>query len=77
MSSKFNFSDTPFDQRPLVHWEALFPRCNIHTYKHAHGHHNLETESAHCADSVKRMGWAATIEISLNGECENTKACKA
>ena len=26
-----NISDTPFDQRSLVHWEAAFPRCEIHT----------------------------------------------
>ena len=28
-----NISDTPFDQRYLVHREALCPRCDIQTFK--------------------------------------------
>ena len=26
-----NISDTPFDQRSLIHWEAWFPGCDGHT----------------------------------------------
>ena len=46
-----NISDTLFDQKSPVHWEAGFPRWHKWT---THGQCKLETESAKWANSLKK-----------------------
>ena len=49
-----NISDMLFDQKSPVQREALFPRWHTQTHTDTtHGHRDLETESAQCANSVK------------------------